>query len=275
MTQDDDGSAGSPPAGSAPAGSAPTGSALAGSLFAAESAELATRGSATRGSLAALNTLAVELCVRERVEEALPLLDRAADACRRVLGPRDPDTLVVSGNRAVAHAMLGRWADALLLLRANLAERAAALGDTHHATLDARDALAVTLRLAGNLRDAVSTHRLVTAQRLRELGPSHPDTLVSRAGLAVAESASGNVEIAAEILDDALAVSATHDGPPELGLVLRLNLALCLAAAGRTDPARELLAAVLTECEARYGHNDPETAFVRHELARVRGPEAG
>lgn len=260
MTQDDAGS---------------TGGRLDGSLFAAESAELATRGAATRSSLAALNSLAVELCARERVEEALPLLDRAVDTARRVLGPRDPDTLVVGGNRAVAHAMLGRWADALPLLRANLAERAAALGDTHRATLDARDALAVTLRLAGNLRDAVTTHRLVVAQRLRELGPAHPDTLTSRAGLAVAEAEAGHVEIAVEILDDALALSATRGGPPELGPVLRLNLALCLAAAGRRDPALELLTAVLADHEARLGHNDPETAFVRHELARARGPGPG
>lgn len=248
---------------------------LAGSLFAAESAELAGRGEQTRRSLSSRNSLAVEYCARGRVDEAVPLLERAWDGCRTVLGPRDPDTLIVAGNLAAAQALLGRWDDALPMLQANLAERADVLGDTHPATLDARDALAVAQRLAGAVADALVTHRLVTAQRLRELGPAHPDTLTSRMGLAIAEADSGELDIAIEILDDALAVATAQAGDARLALELRLNLAVCLSAAGEPERARRLLTTVLTDCETRWGHNHPRTVSVRHELSDLRGSGAG
>ena len=76
-----------------------------------------TRHGATRTSLEATNAVAAAYWRAGRFDDARELLERVLTDCRAVLGPRDPDTLVVEGNLAVTHICLEHVEQGLDLLR--------------------------------------------------------------------------------------------------------------------------------------------------------------
>lgn len=184
----------------------------------------------TRASLAERNDAAVEQWSAGRAVVAVEALADLAAACEAVLGPEDPDTLVVQGNLAVLHAELEQWHLALPLLAANTAARERVLGDEHESTLAAREALAAAHRLGGDPSQAVLLSARVTAQRTRVLGPGHRQTLVSRTGHALARAGAGDTVGAAEHLAGALHQAERVLGANDpLAGTLREHLALLRA----------------------------------------------
>ena len=179
---------------------------LAGSLFLLQSAMLdRSREGVTRASLEAANAVAAAYWRSGRHAEARDLLERTLADCRAVLGPRDPDTLVVEGNLAVTHVCLESYELGLTMLVTNVETRSAVFGDAHPHTLVARHALATAYHTADLLPEALALFAGVAAQRARTLGPAHPDSLTSRIGLALARIDSGDGAGAVSVLSAARA----------------------------------------------------------------------
>jgi hypothetical protein len=139
-----------------------------------------------------------------KYREAVPQFEYALTACRTVLGPEHPGTLVVAGNLGVAQVAAGQRRKGIKMVSDNLADRVRVLGDDHPDTLTARDALAAVHRTSGNVDDAVAMSGKVALQRARRLGPPHPPTHTSPLGRALAHAAAGDVSSAHRLLAAAL-----------------------------------------------------------------------
>ena len=80
--------------------------------------------------------------LKERMAEAIPLLERTLADSERVLGARHPDTLTTRNNLAMAYRAAGRTTEAIPLLERTLADSERVLGADHPDTNAAREDLA-------------------------------------------------------------------------------------------------------------------------------------
>ena len=85
---------------------------------------------------------------------AAATLELAERAARRTLGPAHQITMAAGHNLALALSASGRKAEAVVMLRAVLAARRLALGETHRDTLQAVCDLSVQLAAADSDRTA-------------------------------------------------------------------------------------------------------------------------
>lgn len=127
--------------------------------------------------------------VRQLEFEAGPGLDAAmgpvlvAD-CHDVLGPDHPMTLSAEFNQAYALVVAERRAEALPLVREVTTTFERRFGPDYPRTLAARALLSRVLGELGLREEAVEQAELVAAGRTRVLGPAHPWTVLAREDLA-------------------------------------------------------------------------------------------
>jgi hypothetical protein len=226
--------------------------------------------------LAERNAAGVDLLRQDRaVEAATAFRDVVAD-CSETLGPEHPDTLVATGNLAVAHAHAGQLAEAMGLLEVNLASRVAVFGDVHPRTLDARDTLGTMLRLVGRAADAAVVHALVVRQRALALGPEHPDTLVSRLGLALDAAEAGSLDPSAAALAQLLNDADAAFGPRhDLTTIIRAAAAAVALALGQVDQAVKQLQMAYSAAESVHGPAHRDAVALRAELADAMAARSG
>jgi eukaryotic-like serine/threonine-protein kinase len=111
--------------------------------------------------------------------QAQPLLERAVEIQRRVLGLRNPDTLRSMHLLATVIADQGHYAEAEKLYRETLDIQRRALGPEHPDTLISMRRLAITLCVEGRCDEAEKLQRETLDTQRRVLGPEHPATLDS------------------------------------------------------------------------------------------------
>ena len=219
-------------------------------------------------ALGSRNNLADSYQDVRRVEEVIPLLERALTDAERVLGDTHPDTLTARNDLATAYQDAGRLEEAISLLERTLTDAERVLGDTHPDTLGSRNDLATAYQDAGRLEQAtvLYEHTLTDAERV--LGDTHPNTLTARNNLATAYQHVGRLEEAISLLERTLTdaervLGDTH--PDTLGS--RNNLATAYQDAGRLEQAIPLLERTLTDAERVLGDTHPETLGSRNNLA--------
>ena len=187
---------------------------------------------------------------------AQPLLERAVNIQRAVLGPKHPETLKTTSNLAWIHMRQGRYTQAEKLLRETLDIQRRVLGPDHPDTLQTLGYLAATLNHEGRNAEAEGLYLKGLDVQRRVYGPEDPETLRLMNGLATTLMAEGRYPESEKLLRETLDIQRRVLGPDHpVTLTTFHNLAWTLMA------------------EARY----PESEKFERELLEVRrrvlGPE--
>ncbi len=117
-------------------------------------------------------------------ERAEAHLASAAATYRRVLGERNPRTLVATSSLSVTIGNLGKYPASEAAHRSTLEIQRRVLGADHPDTLASMSDLANALREQGRYEEAEELHRTTLETRCRSLREGHPDTLASMNNLA-------------------------------------------------------------------------------------------
>ena len=109
---------------------------------------------------------------------------RSVELTEELLGPDDQETLVMRTNLANTLARLGQLAEAEAMLRQLLADRTRVSGRAAVSTQVLLNSLAVLLHGQQRLDEAESLYREAVELGMKDPGPEHPDVLTVRMNLA-------------------------------------------------------------------------------------------
>jgi hypothetical protein len=215
-----------------------------------------------------LNEAAVYLLTRGEPAAGLPLIERALELRRRVLGEEHPDTLTSANNRALNLRALGQYEAARRLNEDTLARRRRVLGEEHPDTLTSANNLALNL---WSLEEYEAARRLdedTLARSRRVLGEEHPDTLLSASNLAADLWGLGQYEVARRMDEDTLARCRRMLGEehPDT-LTSASNLAANLRGLGQYEVARRMDEDTLARRRRILGEDHPHTLTSANNLA--------
>lgn len=161
--------------------------------------------------------------------ESLRLDQRALEIRRRILGPRDPDTINSMNSLGIDEYYQGRYDEAERLFGEVLKVRREMSGNEDRDTLGAMANLSATYEVQGHYAQAEQLQRELLATRQRILGPEHSDTLESMLLLANTLSSQHKEADAENILRDAYEIQKRKLGPDHPDTLLAMtNLAATL-----------------------------------------------
>ncbi|WP_396122982.1 tetratricopeptide repeat protein [Actinokineospora sp. UTMC 2448] len=214
------------------------------------------------------------------VDHARRYFADALDTRRRVLGDHHPDTLTSLNNIAAVHLERGRTADgdaarreldaAEELLTRVLADRLAALGEDHPATLVTHHHLCRLAQARGDLDEAEHRARRLVDTSARVLGAVHRRTLDARQMWADVRRARGDRAGADEATRQVLEAREQTLGPDHPAtLASRHSLALTMRDSGKAGEARELLLSVVADRERVLGPRHHATRRAAADLAAL------
>ena len=193
----------------------------------------------------------------------------------QLLGYGNAQSVLARDRLADAYAGSGRFAEALPVFEAALADREATFGAQHPETVAARLNVARSLNAAGRDQEAIALYEQVLAARERTRGPGHRETVAVRIQLAAAYETAGRRGDSIRLYEQALADAERELGPTHRDtLTARVSLAGAYLAAGQ---AREAIAAfqrALADQERTTGADAPAALAARTGLAgayRVAG----
>jgi len=135
---------------------------------------------------------------------AQPLLERAVDTQRRILGPMKPETLRSMVDLAWTLQEEGRYAEAEKLGREALDSERRVLGPEHPNTLLTINTLAGTLSREGRYAETEKLLRELLDIQRRVLGPEHPNTAISVYNLGCMAALQGRRDEAFSLLREAV-----------------------------------------------------------------------
>jgi serine/threonine protein kinase/tetratricopeptide (TPR) repeat protein len=196
------------------------------------------------------------------------LSEHALDIERRVLGPRNPETLMSADHLAWILYQDGYFAEAEKLYRETLEIRRQVLSPEHPDTLRSMGHLADTLRGEGHYAEAEKMERELLDIQRRVLGPEHPDTLATTNSLALTLMDQGRYAEAEKMFRELLDIQRRVLGPEHPHTVLTINnLALTLSDQGRYAEAEKLQREVLDIQRRVLGPEHPHTLLTINNLA--------
>ncbi|MGH8571307.1 MAG: FxSxx-COOH system tetratricopeptide repeat protein, partial [Gammaproteobacteria bacterium] len=126
-----------------------------------------------------LNAAALYVLTRGEPAASLPLIERAFELRRRVLGEEHPTTLTSANSLALNLRGLGQYEAARRLDEDTLTRRRRVLGEEHPHTLTSANNLAADLWGLGEYEAARRLDEDTLTRRRRVLGEEHPHTLTS------------------------------------------------------------------------------------------------
>ena len=207
--------------------------------------------------------------------QAQPLLERAVDIQRHVLGPESPGTLRSTYALARTLDHEAHYAKAETLQRQTLDIQRRVLGPEHPDTLRSMNYLAVILSREGHSTDAEKLNRDTLEIRRSVLGPEHPDTLESMSNLADVLSSKGNYVEAEKLSREALESRRRVFGPEHPRTIESMTtLVTILDEEGHYPEAEKLARETLDIKDRVLGPNHPNTLLAASELAIVLYEEA-
>jgi len=187
-------------------------------------------------------------CLRalDRPEEAEVVFDARLDLRLGTFDTSPRRVAVAAGNLALAHFDQGRYAEALDLLRFDLALQTETFGPEHAEILRIRDSIAVTLQKLGRLAEAESMLRATVAELRERLGTNHEWTVNATANLAYVMECRGRTaeawRLAHAARDEAAArLGSDHPKVADLDRVVRR----CGARLRSADPSPAIIAAAV------------------------------
>ena len=206
---------------------------------------------------------------------AEPLLARALDSQRQVLGPEKTDTLRSESLLAWNLREEGHYLQAEKLYRETLDRQRRLLGPEHPDTLLSMSRLSDVLARQGRHAESEELARETFETRHRVLGPEHPETLTAMANLAYAveqrhwyDGDKRSLAEAEELSRKALATQSRLLGPehPDT-LNSRIYLAMSLALQGRYSEAAKLEEETLVMQRRVLGPEHANTLITMNNLA--------
>jgi non-specific serine/threonine protein kinase/serine/threonine-protein kinase len=192
---------------------------------------------------------------------ALPLLERAVETRRRLLGYDDPDTLAATNDLANAYWYQGRLKEAEPLYLDIVERRKRVLGEEHPDTLRARFDLASVYGQQRRWDIAETLTRSTLDTQVRVLGEDHPDTVASITHLQFLYYRQGRYSEAEPIAARALQITRRvmgEDHPRTLNDMH--NLATIYDKLGRYGEAERLYLQSLEGLRRVLGEVHPEIA---------------
>jgi serine/threonine protein kinase len=189
---------------------------------------LANDAETQAGMMDVMGNVYFELGLYPRAE---PLFRQALDIRRRVLGERNPETLLSMSSLGRTLSVEGRYPEAEKLLREALAMQQRVLGPEHTDSLATKQRLANVLASEGNIADAEKLTQEALESRRRVLGEENADTLESMDNLSWVLMAERRYAEAEKVQRDALNVEERvqgADNPDTLDSTNRLARILSL-----------------------------------------------
>jgi eukaryotic-like serine/threonine-protein kinase len=200
--------------------------------------------------------------------EAQSLHEQAVDIRRRILGPKQPDTLTSEAQVAWDLAREGHYVEAEKMSRSVLEMDRQALGPDNPLTLNTMYNLGWILHLEGRYAEAEKLDRETVERRRRVLGPEHPRTLASMSNVAVDLQNQGKYAEAITLQRETLEIQRRVLGPEGPDTLLTMtNLANSLSREGHYAEAEKLYRETLDTERHILGPEHPNTLRAMHSLA--------
>lgn len=199
---------------------------------------------------------------------AIPMMERAVDIRRHVLGPDQKDTLMSESNLALMLDYAGRYAEAEKLERETLDIRRRVLGSEHADTVASMNNLAILLADEGRLAEAEKLERETLGITRRGMGRERPDSLRAMGNLAATLESEGRYGEAERLLRETLAIQSRVLGLEHRSTLITMgNLADDLRAEGRYADAENLQRKTLDIQRRVLGPEHPDTLESMNVLA--------
>jgi non-specific serine/threonine protein kinase/serine/threonine-protein kinase len=199
---------------------------------------------------------------------AQPLLERALQIQRRLLGHEHPDTLRSMGTLAAVLAYEGHYVEAEKLQRETLEIRRRVLGPDHPDTLESRNLLAATLEYGGHLVEAEKLERETLDIRRRVLGSENEDTLASMSLLAYTLAGEGRFTESEKLFRETIDIQRRVLGPEHPDTLLSIsNLVSTLVGENDYGEAERLSRGALQIQRRVLGPEHPDTLYSMSNLA--------
>ena len=165
---------------------------------------------------------------------------------------------------------MGRFDDAVTLLKDILKEVGAISGSDGQEYAQTLNDLALNLQLGGDFEKAEPLHNDALLMRHRVLGDNHPDTAESLNNLAILYESQGRYEDAEPLYDEALSICRRVLGADHPNTATSLNnLALLYESQGRYSKAAPLFKEAMEIMERVVGAEHPNTKIVRDNYQRL------
>jgi len=206
---------------------------------------------------------------------ARSLLEGAMEIQRRVLGPRNPDTLRSMSYLAAVLSYQRHFDEAVKLQRQALDLQSRVLGPEHPDTLVSRRRLADALTYAGRFAEAEKLQRETIDIQRRVLGPEHRDTLWATDSLADTLLYEGHYAEAEKLYRQTLAIQRRVFPEQRDTLWSMNNLADTLLDEGRFAEAEKLERETLDIKRRIFGPEHPDTLNSMTVLATTLTREGG
>ncbi|HNX50202.1 MAG TPA: serine/threonine-protein kinase [Thermoanaerobaculaceae bacterium] len=238
-----------------------------------EAYEMGTRlGPDNEATLLAELNLATLFRSQGRFKEATPLIERNAEATRRLLGPEAKGTLDAVGNLANHYQEAGDPARAEGLRRRNLEVRRRVFGEKAPETISDLNNLANDVALQGRFEEAAALNTKVLALKEEVYGPEHPSTLNTLDNIGEVYDLTGR-DAEAEVMHRRVLAGRLKVLGPAHPRTLQSEdrLAAVLERRGRYADAVRRASAALNVAQAKLGDDHPVTLDLRttHALALI------
>ncbi|MDQ3765279.1 MAG: FxSxx-COOH system tetratricopeptide repeat protein, partial [Actinomycetota bacterium] len=212
-----------------------------------------------------LDHAAQYLQTRGEFAPSRPLLERARDLRRSMLGDDHPDTLKLANNLVGGLWELGQYEPARQLSEDTLARCRQVLGEDHPDTRRSASILAATLWGLGQYERARQLSEDTLARCRQVLGEDHPHTLISAYLLALNLYELGQYEQVRQLGEDTLTRCHQVLGEDHsYTLLSACVLAFTLRESGQCEQAYQLGEDTLTRCRQVLGNDHPYTLRSAH-----------
>ena len=204
------------------------------------------------------------------LSRAQPLLERALEIQRRVLGPEHSETLRSMATLARVVGNEGHYAEAEKLQRETLEIRRRVLGPEHPDTLASMNSLAGILLYEEHAGEAEKLERETLEIRRRILGSEHRDTLASMSLLAYALATEGRFTESEKLFRETIDIQRRILGPEHPDTLLSMsNLASTLDDENNYGEAERLSRETLQIQRRVLGPEHPDALYSMANLARA------
>jgi eukaryotic-like serine/threonine-protein kinase len=202
--------------------------------------------------------------------ESKPMVERAVQLQRQVLGPENPETLRSQSYLAALLLVEGHLEESVNMQRETLSIQRRVLGPEHVDTLRTMGRLAAAMAYAGRPSEAEPLQRELLAIDRRVLGPEHPQTLIlttSLVGTLFMEGGESRYREAEKLGRDNLAAERRVFGPEHPNTLSELaHLGAVLGDEGKYEESEQILREGLAIENRVLGHEHPDTLDLRNFL---------
>nr|WP_051158525.1 FxSxx-COOH system tetratricopeptide repeat protein [Nodosilinea nodulosa] len=201
---------------------------------------------------------------------AEPLLQKALDLRRNLLGDEHEDIAASLDRAARTHELQGCYGEAEPLYQDALAMKKRLLGDEHPDVATSLNNLALLYKDQGRYGEAEPLYQDALAMKKRLLGDEHPDVALSLNNLAMLYHNQGRYAEAEPLHQDALAIRKRllGDEHPDVAQSLN-NLAALYDDQGRYGEAEPLYQDALAMRKRLLGDEHPDVATSLNNLATL------